>query len=87
MNSSIPRRKFLWTAGAGAAVGAGSRVLAASPATAAGALAQPRLFVGCCAYSYNKHLSKGPMTMEDFILKAVDLGVYGVDITTIGLFN
>jgi sugar phosphate isomerase/epimerase len=56
--------------------------LAANPLGATGASAQPRLFVGCCAYSYNKYLSKGPMTMEDFILKAVELGVYGADITT-----
>jgi sugar phosphate isomerase/epimerase len=82
MNNSLPRRKFLRTVAAGAAAGAGSRVLAAKPLGATGASAQPRLFVGCCAYSYNKYLSKGPMTMEDFILKAVELGVYGADITT-----
>lgn len=82
MNNSFPRRKFLRTLAAGATAGAGSRVLAANPLGATGASAQSRLFVGCCAYSYNKYLSKGPMTMEDFILKAVELGVYGADITT-----
>jgi len=83
MNNSIPRRGFLGTVAAGAALGAGSQVLAAGPLRAsADRSAQPRLFVGCCAYSYNKLLSKGPMTMEDFIFKAVELGVYGVDITT-----
>ena len=82
MNTSIPRRGFLWKAAAGVALGAGSRVSAGSSHGATGASAQPRLFVGCCAYSYNKLLSKGPMTMEDFILRAVELGVYGVDITT-----
>jgi sugar phosphate isomerase/epimerase len=81
MNNSFSRRKFLRTA-AGAAAGAGSRVLAANPLGATGASAQPRLFPGCCAYSYNKYLSKGPLTMEDFILKAIELGVYGADITT-----
>ena len=82
MNNSIPRRKFLRTVAASAAAGAGSRALAARPLGTAGPSAQPRLFVGCCAYSYDKLLSKGPMTMEDFILRAVELGVYGVDITT-----
>ena len=85
MNNSMARREFLRTAGAAAALGAGSQVLptTANPATkAAGKSAHPRLLVGCCAYSYDKDLSKGPMTMEDFILKAVELGVHGVDITT-----
>lgn len=41
-----------------------------------------RLLVGCCAYSYRPYLEKKQMSMEDFILKAVDLGVQGVDITT-----
>ncbi len=41
-----------------------------------------RLLPGCCAYSYGSYLGKGKMTMEQFILKAVDLGVLGVDITT-----
>ena len=43
---------------------------------------QPRFLSGCCAYSYGSYLKKGQMTMEDFILKAVELGVQGVDITT-----
>ena len=42
----------------------------------------PRLLVGCCAYSYRQYLEKKQMTMEDFILKAVELGIQGVDITT-----
>ena len=41
-----------------------------------------RLLPGCCAYSYGSYLGKGKMTMEQFILKAVELGVLGVDITT-----
>jgi sugar phosphate isomerase/epimerase len=43
---------------------------------------RPRLFSGCCAYSYAKDLEKGSMSMEDFILKAVEFGIDGVDITT-----
>ncbi len=85
MSIPIPRRKFLSTAVTAAAVGAGSQALpgaVGSLSAAAGAPGEPRLLAGCCAYSYNKVLSKGPMTMEDFILKAVELGVLGVDITT-----
>jgi sugar phosphate isomerase/epimerase len=41
----------------------------------------PRFFTGCCAYSYRKYLQHGPMTMEEFIEKAVDLRVDGVDMT------
>src|SRR5260370_2297459 len=41
-----------------------------------------RLLPGCCAYSYSSYLGKGKMTMEDFIVKAGELGVVGVDITT-----
>ncbi|MFZ0301901.1 MAG: sugar phosphate isomerase/epimerase family protein [Terracidiphilus sp.] len=40
-----------------------------------------RLLPGCCAYSYDKDLRHGPMTMEDFILKAVELRLVGVDMT------
>ncbi len=41
-----------------------------------------RLLPGLCAYSYGKYLKAGSMTMEDFIVKAVELGVLGVEITT-----
>src|SRR5215470_2007838 len=41
-----------------------------------------RLLPGCCAYSYGSYLGKGKMTMEEFIVKAAELGVLGVDITT-----
>jgi sugar phosphate isomerase/epimerase len=41
-----------------------------------------RLLAGCCAYSFGSYLRKGEMTMEQFIAKAVELGVMGVDITT-----
>ena len=38
--------------------------------------------MGCCAYSYFKYFNAGSMTMESFIHRAVELEVYGVDITT-----
>jgi L-ribulose-5-phosphate 3-epimerase len=44
--------------------------------------ARTRLSPGCCAYSYGKYLKDGSMTMEDFIVKAGELGVLGVEITT-----
>ena len=42
---------------------------------------KPRLLTGCCAYSYAKLLKAGKMTMEDVILKAVELGIDAVDMT------
>lgn len=85
MTTSTDRRAFLKTVGAAAVAGAelsrparaDARTLGADPAAAT----SPRLFAGCCAYSYRKHLAVGRMTMEDFIRKAVDLGVEGVDMT------
>lgn len=82
MNNPIRRRQFLQTAGAvatGSLYGAGAtRAESGSKDSRKSA----RLFSGCCAYSYGKYLAKGRMTMEDFILKAVELGLHGVDITT-----
>lgn len=84
---SNDRRQFLKTAGIAAAstLGLGLRA-GAAPANEA-ASKPPRLFSGCCAYSYRKYLDfkyqgPGKMTMEDFILKAVELGIDGVDVTT-----
>src|SRR5574337_688677 len=82
MNSNLHRRDFLKTAGVAAvgSLGVGHRAFARSeekPSASA-----PRLLSGCCAYSYAKYLEKHQMTMEDFILKAVELGIDGVDITT-----
>ena len=62
--------------GAITAAGAGALLTrataqAGSPASAS----HPRLLPGCCAYSYGKYLKNGSMTMEDFIVKAVELGV------------
>jgi sugar phosphate isomerase/epimerase len=87
MYHSIQRRKFLKTAGfsALAVAGAqwpGSTADAQSSADAGTDVSKmPRLFSGCCAYSYDHSLRKGTMTMEDFIHKAVELRVDGVDMT------
>ena len=83
----VNRRDFVKTVGLGALAGAGLRV-AGAQATAAPQLDAStdksklaRLLPGCCAYSYNKELRQGSMTMEDFLLKAVELKVVGVDMT------
>jgi sugar phosphate isomerase/epimerase len=55
--------------------------LTGAPSDAAVA-SRARLLPGCCAYSYSSYLGKGKMTMEEFIAKAVELGVLGADITT-----
>ncbi len=59
----------------------GAHVTAAVPMDDAEKSAAARLIPGCCAYSYNEALRHGAMTLEDFILKAVDLRVLAVDIT------
>lgn len=76
-NFSIDRRKFLLSS---AALGAGASLAGAAPRSADKKM--PRLFPGLCAYSYRKYLQHGPMTMEDFIEKAVSLRVAAVDMTT-----
>ena len=81
MRNILPRRSFLQAAGLAAA---GSWVTnphaSARPAVVVNQ--RPRLLTGCCAYSYREYLQSGKMTMEDFFLKAVDLGIEGVDVTT-----
>jgi hypothetical protein len=80
MSPVIPRRQFLQT----------SVVAMTTTFWPTGRIeAQPetlshraRLFAGCCAYSYRKYLAGGQMTMEDFILKGVELGVHAVDVST-----
>lgn len=84
MKNILPRRDFLQSVGLAAA---GSLVASASPRAGASqaegtANRRPRLLTGCCAYSYRKYLEPGKMLMEDFILKAVELGIEGVDVTT-----
>jgi len=84
MSNAIPRRDFLKTAGLTAAslsVG-GATLSARPPELIKNSPKHPRLLSGCCAYSYRKYLQHGPMTMEDFILNAVEQEIDGVDMTT-----
>ncbi len=82
MIQPLQRRNFLKTAGVAAVSSLGWDVTQFAMPASGSSVARPRLLPGCCAYSYRKYLEKGPMTMEDFILKAVDLGVLGVEVTT-----
>jgi sugar phosphate isomerase/epimerase len=79
MRKTIQRREFLQTAGIAAALWPVGTVQGTpeSPAPPS----RTRLLSGCCAYSYYPYLEPGKMTMEEFILKAVELGVVGVDMT------
>lgn len=83
----MDRRQFVKTVGlsalAGAGVsGAGSRVAAAAQSdVGANGAKLPRLIPGCCAYSYNRDLRGGGMTLEDFILRAVEMRLTAVDMT------
>jgi sugar phosphate isomerase/epimerase len=77
----IKRREFLQTAGVAAAALATNPQARALDAEETKSDKEPRLLVGCCAYSYNKQLRSGQMTMEDFIRQAVDLQLDGVDMT------
>jgi sugar phosphate isomerase/epimerase len=82
MHNAYPRRTFFKTA-----TMATTATLAWSLKTEAAPAEKPaanhaRLLPGCCAYSYSSYLAKGSMTMEEFIIKGVELGVLGVDITT-----
>lgn len=82
----IERREFLKTAAVATAGLAGaSEILTAQgkgySQSTAPADKMPRLFSGCCAYSFRKYLQHGPMTMEDFIRKGVELKLDGVDMT------
>jgi sugar phosphate isomerase/epimerase len=82
MYQHIRRRDFLKVTGAAAAGSLGLGISTAARPEKKSASGMPRLLSGCCAYSYRKYLEKGPMTVEDFILKAVELGIDGVDVTT-----
>lgn len=87
MGCEISRRQFVRSVGLGALAGAGMKVAGTQaaaqtqPDVTTGKPKLPRLLPGCCAYSYDKDLRHGPMTMEDFILKAVELRLVGVDMT------
>src|SRR5579862_1811074 len=83
MRALMQRRQFLQTAGAAALVGAGKSISKESKPDPAAPLpaSAPRLLSGCCAYSFRKALASKQMTMEDFILKGVEMGLEGVDMT------
>ncbi len=83
MRSSIPRRQFIRTIAAAALAGPQLTTAASGAANnGAGSSTQtPRLLLGCCAYSFRKYLASGSMSMEDFILKGVELKLGGVDMT------
>jgi sugar phosphate isomerase/epimerase len=82
MPNPLHRRDFLKATGM---VSVGSLALSLRAGDQPGqgaATGDARLLPGCCAYSYGSYLGKGKMTMEQFIVKGVELGVLGVDITT-----
>jgi sugar phosphate isomerase/epimerase len=85
MQKPTPRRQFLKAAGlmalAGAELSLPRALHAADSALEKKTQSEARLLPGCCAYSYLKYLDNHQMTMEDFILKGVELGVTGVDMT------
>jgi sugar phosphate isomerase/epimerase len=87
MPSMVSRREFVKTVGLGALAGASVNKVEAQGAASAQPDANPdksklaRLLPGCCAYSYDHELRHGPMTLEDFILKAAELQLTGVDMT------
>ena len=82
MSHRTDRRKFLKSAGTTAAavlsLGAADGISAPQSADLS---KDPRLFIGCCAYSFRKYLQAGKMSMEDFIRKGVELRCDGVDMT------
>jgi sugar phosphate isomerase/epimerase len=83
----LERRQFLKTVSAGvvAAVGATLPGLASAQAQVLAAGLPPgktpRLFSGCCAYTYRNEFKQGTLTLETFIEKAVELGLDAVDMT------
>jgi len=82
MNHAIGRRQFLKSAGTAAATPLALGAAESKPTSDAVDLSkQPRLFIGCCAYSFRKYLESGKMSMEDFIRKGVELRCDGVDMT------
>jgi sugar phosphate isomerase/epimerase len=82
MQKNHSRREFLKAAGLASAAFLPWNLRAVAEAQDKPAERRCRLLPGCCAYSYGSYLAKGTMTMEQFIVKGVELGVSGVDITT-----
>jgi sugar phosphate isomerase/epimerase len=87
MGNSMERRQFLKTAGVGLLAGAGIELIQCPSAqgqelySGLPAAKVPRLFSGCCAYTYRHELQNGALTLESFIEKAVELRLDGVDMT------
>jgi sugar phosphate isomerase/epimerase len=87
MENNVARRQFLKTAAAGLLAGAGTELFGSASARAQGAepaspvAKTPRLFSGCCAYTYRHEFLNGSLTLETFIQKAVELGLDGIDMT------
>jgi sugar phosphate isomerase/epimerase len=82
----MDRREFVKAVGLSALAGAGvssagSRAAVAQSGVSGSGTKLPRLIPGCCAYSYNRDLRSGGMTLEDFILRAVDMRITAVDMT------
>jgi len=78
------RRGFLQTAGllaAGALGGLSARSAAAEPITRKG---DPVFRVGCAAFSYRKYMTaqESPMTWDDFLNVAAEMGLDGVELTS-----
>jgi hypothetical protein len=82
MMNALHRRDFLKAAGIGVAGPWISDLEAGGHAENKQSVLRPRLFTGCYAYSYGKYLKTGQMVMEDFILKALELDLDGMDLTT-----
>ncbi|MBT5532971.1 sugar phosphate isomerase/epimerase, partial [Candidatus Poribacteria bacterium] len=40
------------------------------------------MHVGCCAYSYRQYLTKGEMTLEQFLDLGVEMDLDGVELTS-----
>lgn len=87
MSSTMKRRRFLKAVGAGVLSTAGVQLVSHPLARAeesksdlpAGKI--PRLFSGCCAYTFRHEFASGALTLETFIEHAVSLGLDGVDMT------
>jgi sugar phosphate isomerase/epimerase len=83
----MARRQFLQIAPTAAAMGAGLSMAASGPAqdhpqgVDADNVKTPRLYPGCCAYSYDPIFKRGQMTLEEFIRKAVELRLDAADMT------
>jgi sugar phosphate isomerase/epimerase len=68
-------------AGTGLSSAQASPVVKAEPEDAHSGSNLPRLLSGCSAFSFRKDLTSGQMTLEDFIRRAVELRLDGVDMT------